>query len=273
MNPISLASGVVPDSGPVETILAARAGGFDAVGLWVDPEQWTKAHTGDARAALADTGLPLLDVEVIWLKPDDDEALHRKVIDVGAELGAANVLCVSSHPDPATTIAALARLCRHAEGSGMRVALEFGIFTAVRDLTSALAILDAVGHPHRALLIDPIHVDRSDSSIAAIARVDPALLPYAQFCDAPAERPDPSDFGAIITDAIDLRRQCGDGALPLADLYRALPEGIPLSIELRSKQLRDDYPVAADRARVVADATRAWLTRHTQPTLAGVESR
>lgn len=264
MNPISLASGVVPDHGPVDTIVAAKAGGFDAVGLWVEPAEWTAAHTRDARAALADTGLPLLDVEVIWLKPDDDEAHHRKVIDVGAELGAANVLCVSSHPDAATTIASLTRLCRHAEGSGIRVALEFGIFTAVRDLTSALAILDAVGHPLRALLIDPIHVDRSDSSIAAIAKVDPALLPYAQFCDAPAERPHSADFMAIITDAIDLRRQCGDGALPLAELYRALPEGIPLSIELRSKQLRDDYPDAADRARVVADATRAWLARHDQ---------
>lgn len=37
MNPISLASGVVPEFGPVDTIEAARAGGFDMVGLWVDP--------------------------------------------------------------------------------------------------------------------------------------------------------------------------------------------------------------------------------------------
>ena len=273
MNPISLASGVVPDHGPVETVRAARAGGFDAVGLWVEPAEWTDETTRDARTALADAGLPLLDVEVIWLKPNDDEALHRKVIDVGAELGAANVLCVSSHPDPATTIAALTLLCRHAEGSGMRVALEFGIFTAVRDLTSALAILDAVGHPLRALLIDPIHVDRSDSSIAAIARVDPALLPYAQFCDALAERPDPTDFMAVITDAIDLRQQCGEGALPLADLYRALPADLPLSIELRSKRLRDEYPDAGDRARVVADATRTWLAHHALPSLEGTLAR
>jgi hypothetical protein len=38
MNPISLASGVVPEFGPVETIRAARDGGFDAVGLWVAPD-------------------------------------------------------------------------------------------------------------------------------------------------------------------------------------------------------------------------------------------
>lgn len=259
MNPISLASGVVPEFGPVDTIEAARAGGFDMVGLWVDPLEWTAAHTRDARDALAATGLPLLDVEVVWIKPDSIIDDHRKIIDVGAELGAANVLCVSSDPDHARTAAHLAALCRHAEASGIRVALEFGIFTEVKDLATALTILDQVAHPSRALLIDPIHVDRSGTSVAQIAKVDPALLPYAQFCDAPAQRPDPADFDAVIHDAINLREQCGEGALPLAALYHALPANIPLAIELRSEALRDAFPHPALRACAVADATRRWL--------------
>lgn len=259
MNPISLASGVVPECGPVDTVRAAAAGGFDAVGLWVEPAQWTAGTTCDVSAALEDTGLPVLDVEVAWLKPDTALDDHRRIVDIGARIGAANMLCVSSHADPATTIAELSALCHHAEGSGMRIALEFGIFTAVRDMAAALAILDAVGHPLRALLIDPIHVDRSLSDIGAIADIDPALLPYAQFCDAPAERPDPADFDAVITDAIDLRDQCGAGALPLDTMYRALPPGIPLSIELRSKALRDSFPDPSQRARATARATRAWL--------------
>ena len=141
----------------------------------------------------------------------------------------------------------------------MRVALEFGIFTEVKNLTMAMAVLDAVAHPLRALLIDPIHVDRSGSAISDIAAVPAALLPYAQFCDAPAERPDPYDFDAVIIDAIDLRRQCGEGGLPLGALYDALPPGIPLSIELRSKILRDSFPDIGERAKAVATATRQWL--------------
>ena len=121
----------------------------------------------------------------------------------------------------------------------MRVALECWIFTEVRDLGAAMGILDGVGHLLRALLVDPIHVDRFDSRIVAIAAVDPLLFSLAQFCDAPAERPDPNNFDAIITDAIGLRRQCGEGDLPLTDHYRALPPGLPLSIELRSKALPD----------------------------------
>lgn len=259
MNPISFASGIVPEFGPVDTIRAAAAGSFDAVGLWIETEQWTAPLFREVRAALADTRLPVLDVEVIWIKPDSAMDDHRRTIDIGAELGAANVLCVSSDPDPGATAARLADLCRHAEGSGIRVALEFGIFTEVKDLTAALAILDAVGHPQRALLLDPIHIDRSRTDFAALEAIDPTLLPYAQICDAPALRPDPADFDAVIIDAIDLREQCGEGALPLDVFHRALPPGIPLSVELRSKALRDGYPDAGDRARVVAQATRRWL--------------
>jgi sugar phosphate isomerase/epimerase len=141
----------------------------------------------------------------------------------------------------------------------MRVSLEFGIFTEVKTLTQALGVLRMVQHPLAALLIDPIHVDRSGSAIAEIAKVDPALLPYAQFCDAPAERPDPADMAAVIRDAVDLREQCGEGALPLAALYQAVPPGIPLSIELRSLALREAFPHPALRAAAVGAATRKWL--------------
>ena len=170
-----------------------------------------------------------------------------------------NVLCVSSEPDMGVTAARLHELCVHAEGTGLRVALEFGIFTEVKNLSMALGVLDQVGHPLRALLIDTIHVDRSQSTLADIASIPRELLPYAQFCDAPAKRPDPADFAAIIEDAIDLREQCGEGALPLADIYKGLPPGIPLSIELRSKALRDGFPDPGERARAVAEATRRWL--------------
>jgi sugar phosphate isomerase/epimerase len=259
VNRISLASGIVPEFGPVETIRAAAAGGFDATGLWVDPEQWSAATTRECRIALADTSLELLDVEVIWIKPDSDMAAYKAIIDIGEELGAKNVLCVSSDPDMGATAAKLEELCRHAEGSGMRVALEFGIFTEVKNLRMAMAVLDDVTHPLRALLIDPIHVDRSGTTALEIAAVPKDLLPYAQFCDAPAQRPDPDNFNEIITDAIDLREQCGAGGLDLVSLYNVLPANIPLSIELRSKALRDGYPDAGERAKVVAAATRAWL--------------
>ena len=259
MNPISLASGVLPEFGAVDVIEAARAAGFDMAGIWVEPEDWTAADTVAARAALAATGIPALDVEVVWIKPGSSLDAHRKVLDVGAELGAKNVLCVSSDPDMGATAATLAALCRHAEGSGIRVALEFGVFTEVKNLAMARGVIAQVAHPLAAILIDPIHVDRSGTIVAEIAALDPALLPYAQICDARAERPDPADFNAVIVDAIDLREQCGEGALPLAAMVSALPAGIPLSVELRSKALREAFEHPALRAKAVADVTRTWM--------------
>jgi sugar phosphate isomerase/epimerase len=259
MNRLSLASGVVPEFGPLETIKAAAAGGFEAVGLWIEPALWTAQWLRDSKTALADNGLELLDVEVIWIKPDSDMAGHKRTIDIGAELGARHVLCVSSDPDMSTTATKLAELCRHAEASRMRVALEFGIFTEVKTIAMAMDVLDKVAHPLRALLIDPIHLHRSGGTAEDIAAVPPALLPYAQFCDAPAKRPDPNDFEAVITDAIDLRQHAGVGALPLKAIYGALPAHIPLSIELRSKALRDGWPDPNERAKATAQAMRAWL--------------
>lgn len=259
MNAISLASGVLPEFGPLDIIAATAAAGFDAVGLWVEPDSWTPEMTRDCRAAIADAGLALLDAEVVWLKPDASLDQHRRSVDIAIELGAANLLCVSSIADAGATAAQLAALCRHAEGTPLRIAMEFGIFTAVRSLGAALAILDAVAHPARALLVDPIHVDRAGNTPAEIAAVPRALLPYAQFCDAPAARPDPTDFAAVLTDALDLREQCGAGALPLAALLAALPADLPLSIELRSKTLREAFPDATARAKAVAAATRGWL--------------
>lgn len=262
MRKLSLASGVLPEFGAVDVVRAGADAGFDAVGLWVDPAEWTAADTRSARSALAGTDLSLLDVEVVWIKPDSDLDAHRRIIDVGAELGAANVLCVSSDADIGTTAAKLAALCHHAESSGMRVALEFGIFTQVKNLTQALAVVERVAHPLAAVLIDPIHVDRSETTIEQIAALDPALLPYAQFCDARAARPNPDDFAAVIRDAVDLREQCGEGELPLAAMLSVLPPHIPLSIELRCQALREGYPDACRRAAAVLQATRRWLAAY-----------
>lgn len=261
MNPISLASGVVPECGPVATVDAAQAGGFDAVGLWIEPARWGAGLLRETRARLGDSGLVLLDVEVVWLKPGPPDPDHFRCIDIGVELGAKNVLVVSSDPDAGATAAKLTALCAHAAPGGMRVALEFGLFTDVKTIGQALRIVEAVTHPAIALLVDPLHLARSGGSPAAVANVPRSLLPYAQFCDAMAAGPRSDDAAGIIEEAVDGRLQPGEGALPLIDLLRALPLDLPLSIELRSKALREAHPDPRERAAVTARATRAFLAR------------
>ena len=256
---ISLAAGVMPDVSPQETVAAAAAAGWPAVGIWIDMATWTAATTREVKALLSDNGLVALDAEVVWLRPGEDDPNHFHALDIAAELGAPNVLVVSSVPDPAETAAKLARLVDHARPAGVRVSLEFGAFTNVRSLPDALRVLELTGLPDAGLLIDPLHFARTGGRPADLAAVDRGRFAYAQFCDAPAAGPSVEDVPAIIEEAIDGRLLPGEGELPLGDIARALPAGLPLSVELRSKALRDGWPVPADRARVLLNSTRAWF--------------
>ncbi len=259
MNQIGLASGVLPEFDAETVIRCAGEAGFEAAGLWIEPQEWTPARIRGARGLASTAGVAILDVEVIWIKPESVMDDHRRTIEIGAALGARNALCVISDCDLSRARERFASLCADAESAGLRLALEFGVFTSVKSLSMARAIVDAARSSAAAILVDPIHVDRSGATVSEIAAVPRALLPYAQFCDAPSKRPDLEDFDAVIEDAIDLRAQLGQGELPLADLLKALPENIPLSIELRSKALRDTYADPLGRARAVAGATRRWL--------------
>lgn len=254
---ISLASGVLPDFGPVETAQAAIAAGWPAVGIWVEPTTWTDAIAAEVRTRVTDVGITVLDVEVVWLKPGDDDPDHFRIIDAGAAIGARNVLAVSSDPDDGATAAKLARLQAHAAERGMRVSLEFAAFTEVKNIAQATAILEQAGGA--GLLIDPLHLARTGGTPDDVAAVDPRHFAYAQFCDAPAHGPSVDDVPAIVHEALDLRLDVGKGDLPLAALSKAMPADLPLSIELRSKALRDGFPDAIERAYALLEATRAGL--------------
>jgi len=258
---ISLASGVVPELGPAETVIAASAGGWDAVGLWVEPEKWLASTSRDVRHRLDETGLKVLDVEVVWIKPGALDPMHLRTIDIGAEIGAANVLVVSSDPDNSATCDKFAALCAHGRKAGLRIALEFGYFSDIHSLRAALEIVKAANNPAGALLIDPLHLTRTGGAVTDVAAITADLLPYAQFCDAPARGPGGDDLPGSFSEAVDGRLQCGEGELPLDELLSALPSGIPLSIEIRSKHLRDQYPDTHQRSRVTAEVTRGFLNR------------
>lgn len=258
---LSLAAGVMPDFTPQQTVAAAVAAGWDAAGIWVDMKLWTPQTTREVKRRLEGDGMPALDAEVVWIRPGPDDPDHFRLIDIAAELGASNILAVSSAPDPNETADKLGRLCQHAAASGARVSLEFGAFTAVRSLVDALDVLERCSRPEAGLLVDPLHFARTGGQPCDLSGIDRGRFAYAQFCDAPSHGPSPDDVPAIIEEALDLRLMPGDGALPLADFLGALPRGTPLSVELRSRALRDGYPDPVERARTLLAATNAWMAR------------
>jgi sugar phosphate isomerase/epimerase len=256
---ISLAAGIMPEATPAQLIECAAAADFDFGGMWIEKDSWTPATTRAIRQQARDASVALLDCEVAWIMPGPPDPWLTELVAIAAELGARNLLCVSSDPDMAATTAKFQTLVSAAAGTGVRVNLEFGIFTEVKTIHMARAILEQVEGDAKALLVDTLHWSRSGGTAADLAALPPEWLSYCQPCDAPADPPDPGNFDAIIDDAINRRLPLGQGGLPLSAMLDALPADLPLAIEERSATLRDAFPDLAQRARQVARTSRAWL--------------
>jgi sugar phosphate isomerase/epimerase len=257
-----MAAGIMPEATPSQLIEAAVAGGFDFGGMWVEKDHWTAATTRAAKTQLGDAGLALLDVEVAWIMPGPADPWLVELVEIAAELGSPNLLCVSSDPDPGATAAKLQAMVDRAAGTGVRVNLEFGLFTQVKTIEAAAAIVGQLEGDARGLLCDTLHWSRSGGTAEAIRQLPREWLGYAQLCDAPAEPPDLSDMQAIIDDAINRRMAMGEGGLAIGAMVEALPERLPVSIEERSATLREAFPDLNERACEVARTTRAWFEAH-----------
>ncbi|WP_179046129.1 sugar phosphate isomerase/epimerase family protein [Sphingobium lactosutens] len=262
MRLISLAAGVLPDSSPEMVVEAGAAAGFPAVGLRIDGQAWDAGRVAALSQRIEELGLIVLDAEVLWIRPGETETLLLELVDIALALKALNLLVVSSDPDPHATADKFAAICNRAAPGGLPVSLEFGYFSAVHRLADAAAIVTKAGRPNGHVLIDALHLSRSRGAPEDIASFPPALFHYAQICDAGPDAPQRSDFAAIREEALDGRMMPGQGVLPLEQFLRHLPAGLPLSVELRSRALRDAYPDPVERARHLRERTEAWLAAY-----------
>jgi sugar phosphate isomerase/epimerase len=116
-----------------------------------------------------------------------------------------------------------------------------------------MRILDLAARPNGGLLVDAIHFFRGGDTPQCSSRVPPKRLRYAQLCDAaPAGR---RKMEEIIRQARSDRLFPGEGGLDLRGLLRALPAGIPLSLEVPVSQKLPPL----ERARRALEATKAIL--------------
>ena len=241
MHPISLAHLTVLDTTPPELVSVAAAAGFRTIGIRltatpsVGVPPYDVLHDGpllrETLARLADTGVSVLDTEFLRFEPERPVGVPEGFLEVSARLGARNILVMSAEPEDARTLDRLCELCDQAAAYGLHVNLEFAIYTGVRTLAHAAEVVARSKRSNASVLIDALHFSRSGGLPAHVAQVDPSLFRYAQICDASPIMPGPRDTPSLIREARTGRLLPGDGALPLADLVAALPDGLPLAIE------------------------------------------
>jgi len=255
--PLSLAHLTVLDTTPPELVTVAAAAGFRTIGIRltatpsVGVPPYDCLHDGpmlrETLARMADTGVSVLDTEFLRFEPEHPVAVPEGFLEVSARLGAKHVLVMSAEPQEARTLERFGELCDRAAPYGLRVGLEFAVYTGVRTLAHAADVVAKSGRANTSVIVDALHFSRSGGLPAHVAHVDPALLHYAQICDAGPDMPGPTDTPALIREARTGRLLPGEGVLPLKALVDALPPGVPLAIEAPCRATAD-LP-ALERAR------------------------
>jgi sugar phosphate isomerase/epimerase len=261
----SLSALTVLELPPPSMVTCARDAGYSHVGLRLIPATPTEVSyetIGDTPviretlARLDDTGIRVLDVEILRLKPETRASDFLPLLETAARLGARNALVADNDPDERRLIDTFAALCDLAAPFGIVPCLEPMPWTDARDFAQGARIVRNVARDNAGLLIDAIHFDRGGSSASEISGVPAGWLRYVQICDAPAERP--TTLEGVLHQARAERLLPGDGGLDLAGILRAVPADTPISLELPMDTLAKTVP-AVERARRALDATRRLL--------------
>jgi len=260
---ISLAHLCMMEVAPIDLVLAAAAAGYDCVGIRLVPTAdgvdhqvlGSAARLRELRQALDDTGIGLLDIEVVRLKPEGPGDV-RPLLEAGAELGARYVICTVEDPDPVRRVDALGTFAALSAVHGVRANLEYMVFSSCPTLADALALIEQVGGA-ASVLVDPLHHERGGGASSEVAGLSLDVLPYVQLCDAtPAGLA--ADPVSARSEAVLGRLLPGDGQLPLTQLLAHLDPGAGISVESPALGERRPPDPAAWAARALA-ATRRVL--------------
>ena len=266
---VSLSALTVLELPPPDMVTCARDAGYSHVGLRLipatpnEPAYETIGDTPVIRATLArlaDTGVEVLDVEILRLKPQTRVRDFLPVLETAARLGARNALVAGNDPDEARLTQNLAALCDLAAPLRIAPCLEPMPWTDARNFADGARIVGNASRENAGLLIDPIHFDRGGSVASEIPDAPSAWLRYLQMCDAPAERP--TTLEGLLHQARSERLLPGEGGLDLRGILRAVGDDVPISIEIPQEALARTVP-AVERARRALSATlRLLATLH-----------
>jgi sugar phosphate isomerase/epimerase len=126
----------------------------------------------------------------------------------------------------------------------------------IASVGDARRLIEEIGAANIGIAVDALHFQRSDSNLADIARTPPHFFRYMHLCDAPGDWA--HDTESLLHAAVHERLPPGEGAIDLIGLLRALPQSIPVALEVPMTTLSQTMP-ARDRAIRIANAARRVL--------------
>jgi sugar phosphate isomerase/epimerase len=220
------------------TYLAARAG-YDFVslrpiymGLPGEPNYAlaeNKQMMRETKAALTETGINLLDIELARICEDVDPKKYVPAMEVAAELGGRHVLSSIWTNDRNLYMERFIELCELAKPFGLTIELEYVPIASVTNLAETLDVLRAANQENAGLMIDIHHFYRAGDKIEDLDAVPREWFRFLHLCDAPAKIPASKE--EMIKILREERLYIGEGCIDIASIVERIPE-IPYSIEL-----------------------------------------
>lgn len=235
---LSLAYLTVDGATPLEQIEAAAVADFQMAGLRILPPSHLSQSgcavgnadlTRKVRNACLQSGVKLLDAEVASLTGSISADDIAAIVATAAELEFRFVQTVIDDNDLSRAADNLAQLAEVAAQADLGIALEFMVFRPLQNLESALTLVDHCDADNVGILIDALHLARSGGSPKMVAAIPAGKIALAQLCDAPLASP---AFDDLAAEARNGRMHPGAGELWLHELLDALPDGLPISIEV-----------------------------------------
>jgi sugar phosphate isomerase/epimerase len=225
---------------PEMTYIAARTG-YDFVSLRLIPMgvpgeaaclPLEKQMIRETKAALDETGIKLLDIELARILADIDPKTYVPAMEAAAELGARHVISSAwpvDRSDRDFIVERYGEICDLARPFGLTVDLEFPTFSRLTNLQEAADIVRAANRDNGGILIDTLYIHFSGVRLDQLAALPADWFHFLHINDTVEQIPTTRE--GMIHIARDERLYVGEGCIDFVAIFDRLP-AIPLSIEL-----------------------------------------
>ncbi len=229
----------LPGRSPEILARHAAAAGLSRVSLHVQPfsrsdETWLpgdSASMQDLKDVLDKTGVAVIAVDVFPLRPRLEVESFRPAFEFAAAVGASHALATCATPDRGLLLEQAVAAAELAVEYGVNINLEFTKMGSLPTLQDAISLVRDADRPNLGIALDALHWARSGGTITDIHDAGSAIR-HVQLCDALLENPWPT----LMDEAMHGRLMPGEGALPLADLLRAVTPDALFGLEVCTDQ-------------------------------------
>lgn len=254
------------NTAPLEMIATAASAGFGAAGLRLSGRQpgdaWPSVD-GDPlafrriRDAADEKQVRISSIGGYYISPRVRASHLLANVAAAKAVGAPMILQGCSEGNHARVVSLLRDYAKAASDEGIRIALEFMPMSELKSLTQTCELIAECGAANVGILIDALHLARSNATAADVAALDASSIYLTQLSDASAHLPQGS---TLYDEAMAGRMYVGDGGLDLAALVAAVPPDA--EIELETPVLAHAGLPSVQRARNAAEAAQRFFDRH-----------